>query len=607
MAAPLLGFPAPLTVLQRKGCHLNPELHLLVNITIATVVALIGGLIAHRLRQSVIVGYLVAGVAIGPFTPGFIGDREQIASLAEVGVIFLMFALGIEFSLKELARVKGVALIGTAIQVLLTVGAGAALGNFLGWPLARGLFIGGIIAISSTMVVLKTLLDRGEVASTHGRALLGILIAQDLAAVVLIVLLPKLAEGSGAATELLLTLLRAVAFIGVALFLGMRVVPRLMARVERIGSSELFLLTAVALALGTSVLSALLGLSPALGAFIGGLMLTETEFDHRVIAEVVPMRNLFATLFFVSVGMLIDPVFIVHNILPVLGLFLFIVIVKVLSTTVAILPFRLGAKTTTFVGLGLLQIGEFSYVLARAGRESGAITDDLNSLVLTASLLTIVLTPGAFWIAPRVATVLGRLPLARRVFAARATVVGEEVVLHDHAIVVGYGRVGQAVAAGLRDAGLSVTIVEEDLHLVRELERQGYTAIYGDATFKSILDVAHPERARLIVVALPDAGATRAVVRNARRVNADVPILARVARFDQEKVLREVGVTATIAPERAGAVMLLEESARLLGIPLSSQIDQLRPVRANDVTAPGRQEDFALLPGEGGAHAIEGS
>ncbi len=587
---------------------MGPELHLLANIAVATVVALIGGLIAHRLRQSVIVGYLIAGMAIGPFTPGFIGDREQIASLAEVGVIFLMFALGIEFSLKELARVKGVALIGTSVQVLLIVGAGAALGHFLGWPLARGLFIGGIIAISSTMVVLKTLLDRGEVASTHGRVLLGILIAQDLAAVVLIVLLPKLTDGDGVATELLLTLLRAVVFIGVALFLGVRVVPRLMARVERLGSSELFLLTAVALALGTSVLSALLGLSPALGAFIGGLMLTETEFDHRVIAEVVPMRNLFATLFFVSVGMLIDPAFIVRNLPAALGLVAFIVVVKVLSTFVATLPFRLGAKTTTFVGLGLLQIGEFSYVLARAGRESGAVTDELNSLVLTASLLTIVLTPGAFRIAPRVATVLARLPLTRRAFAASVTLIGQEEVLHEHAIVVGYGRVGQAVAAGLRDAGLTVTIVEEDLHLVQELERQGYTAIYGDATFESILDVAHPASARLIIVALPDAGATRAVVRNARRANANVPILARVARVDQELVLREVGVTATIAPERAGAVMLLEESARILGIPLSTQIDALRPVRANDndIDAVGYRDSSAIMPGGERVSAVEG-
>jgi CPA2 family monovalent cation:H+ antiporter-2 len=383
------------------------EMHLILNVAIAVTIALAGGLVAHWLRQSVVVGYLLAGVVIGPFTPGFIGDREQIAALAEVGVIFLMFALGIEFSLKELARVRGVALLGTIVQLLLTMAAGVGLGALLGWPLAQGLFFGGVIAISSTMVILKTLLDRGEVAASHGRVLLGMLIVQDLAVVVLIVLLPKLAAGAGvAAGDLVATLVKAVAFIAATLFLGARVVPRLMAYVERLGSAELFLLAAVALALGTATVSGLLGLSPALGAFLGGLMLTETEFDHRVIAEVVPMRNLFATLFFVSVGMLIDPAFIARNLPAVLGLALFIVLAKAVATLAAILPFRLGGTTTAFTALGMIQIGEFSYVLARAGREVGALSETLHGLILTSSLLTIILTPGAFRIAPRVAMAL---------------------------------------------------------------------------------------------------------------------------------------------------------------------------------------------------------
>ena len=247
---------------------------------------------AHRLRQSVIVGYLLAGVVIGAFTPGFVGDREQIAALAEVGVIFLMFALGIEFSLRELARVKRIALAGTCAQVLLTIAAGVGLGAVIGWPFEQGLFFGGIIAISSTMVILKTLLDRGEVAASHGRILLSMLIVQDLAAVVLIVLLPQVAAGSDAAAyDVGLTFVKALAFIGATLFLGARVVPQLMHRVERLHSPELFLLTAVALALGTATVSGLVGLSPALGAFMGGLMLSETEFDHRVVAEVVPMQT----------------------------------------------------------------------------------------------------------------------------------------------------------------------------------------------------------------------------------------------------------------------------------------------------------------------------
>ncbi len=547
---------------------MSEELHLLLNIAVAVTIALIGGLLAHALRQSVIVGYLLAGMAIGPFTPGFIGDREEIAALAEVGVIFLMFALGIEFSLKELARVRGVALVGTGAQVLLTIAAGVGLGAFLGWPLPQGLFFGGVIAISSTMVILKTLLDRGEVAAGHGRVLLGMLIVQDLAVVVLIVLLPRLAAGAGAAVDdLALTLVKAVVFIGATLFLGARVVPRLMARVERLHSPELFLLTAVALALGTATTSALLGLSPALGAFMGGLMLTETEFDHRVVAEVVPMRNLFATLFFVSVGMLIDPRFIARNLPLVIGLALFIVVVKAVATMAAVLPFGLGGKTTVFTSLGMIQIGEFSYVLARAGRDAGAISDALHSLILTSSVVTIVLTPGAFWIAPRVDAALRRLPLLGRLFTPRSLVQADEGALEGHAIVVGYGRVGRQVVAGLRETGLPVVVIEQDLHLVQELGAADIPAIYGDASYRSILEAARPERARLIVVALPDSGATRVTVLNARRANATAPILARLVRLEDEAALRRAGVTSAIAPERAGALLLLEESARVLNLP----------------------------------------
>src|SRR3954452_17525977 len=385
----------------RQAAAAEAELHLIVNIAVAVAVALVGGLLAHRLRQPVIVGYLLAGVAIGAFTPGFIGDREQIASLAEVGVIFLMFALGIEFSLKELARVKGVALIGTGVQMGLTILAGVGLGAALGWPLARGLFFGGVIAISSTMVILKTLLDRGEVAAPHGRVLLGMLIVQDLAVVILIVLLPQLAgEASLELGDVGLTLLKGVAFIGGVIFLGTRVVPPFMARVERLRSPELFLMTAVALALGTAAGSALLGLSPALGAFLGGLLLTETEFDHRVVAEVVPMRNLFATLFFVSVGMLINPAFIVRHLPTVIGLAFFIMVAKALATLLGVTPFRLGGRTAAFVSLGMVQIGEFSYVLARSGREAVVVSDDFNTLILAASLVTIVLTPVGFGLAP---------------------------------------------------------------------------------------------------------------------------------------------------------------------------------------------------------------
>jgi CPA2 family monovalent cation:H+ antiporter-2 len=286
-----------------------------------------------------------------------------------------------------------------------------------------------------------------------------------------------------------------------------------------------------------------------------------------VVAEVVPMRNLFATLFFVSIGMLIDPAFIWRNLPAVLGLALFIVTIKAFATLAAVLPFGLGAKTAVFTGLGLVQIGEFSYVLAAIGRREAVIGERLYGLILTSSVVTIVLTPFAFTLAPRLARLFAGVPVAGRLFAAKVAVLAEEQALAAHAIVIGYGRVGRHVVAGLREAGLPLVVIEEDLHLVQELSRLGIPAVLGDASHRSILAAAHPERARLIVVALPDSGATRAVVRDARRANPEVPILARLVREGDEAELRRVGATSTIGPERAGAMLLLEESARVLNIP----------------------------------------
>jgi CPA2 family monovalent cation:H+ antiporter-2 len=451
---------------------------------------------------------------------------------------------------------------------MLLITSGVALGVALGWPFTTGIFFGGIICVSSTMVILKNLMNRGELASNHGRLLLGMLIVQDLAVVVLILLLPRLASNAdSAAIELLWVLLKALLFIAVTLFLGARVVPHFMTKVEEVRSPELFLLTAVVLALGTASASALLGLSPALGAFMGGLMLTETDFDHRVISEMIPMRDLFATLFFVSVGMLLDGAFILTHVPAVLGLALFIMLAKILATTLALLPFKIGGKTVAFTALGMISIGEFNFLLAHVGRSSGAISGELYNLILSASLITIVFTPGAFYVAPRVGTTMARLPLLGRLLAAGAKWQGEAPPVEKHAIVVGYGRVGQRMARGLRQAGFPVLVIEQDMNLVTELSKSGVAAIYGDASYETVLAAANPAGASVVVVALPDFGATRAVVHRARRANPDVLIVARAQRAENDVKLREAGATAVVVPELAGALMLLEETLLLLGKP----------------------------------------
>jgi CPA2 family monovalent cation:H+ antiporter-2 len=501
----------------------NPELQLIFNVTVALTIALAGGLLANALRQSPIIGYLVAGVLIGPFTPGFVGDREKIASVAEVGVIFLMFALGVAFSLKELARIEGVAIGGAIGQAIFTVLCGVGLGTVLGWPLMQSVFFGGVIVASNSMVILKTLMSRDEVDSSHGRLLLSMSIVQDLIAVILIVLLPQFTASNGIEPlQLLFLLVKAAAFITLSLTVGMRVVPRVLHYVAQLHSQELFLVTAAVLAFGAAMVSAMLGLSPALGAFLAGLVLSETECDHRVIAEVVPLRDLFATLFFVSIGMLIDVRFILNNLPAVLGMALFVMAAKAISTALGVVPFRLDAKTAAFTSLGMIPIGELNYVLAHSGRVSGALSDNLYNLILTSSLLTIVLTPGAFWISPRAGETLLRIPLLRCLFSDSALSLGTGEPLQEHAIVVGYGRVGKRTARGMRQADLDVVVIEQDLQLVRQVndasssnEKRAMKAIYGDASSPTVLHAAHPEKARIIVVALPDFGATRAIVNRA--------------------------------------------------------------------------------------------
>jgi CPA2 family monovalent cation:H+ antiporter-2 len=298
-------------------------------------------------------------------------------------------------------------------------------------------------------------------------------------------------------------------------------------------------------------------------------MLTETEFDHRIMSEIIPMRDLFATLFFVSVGMLIDLRFLVHNLPAVLGIAVFIMAVKAVATALALSPFRMGAKTTCFTALGMISIGEFNFLLAQAGLNAHAIGQELYNLILSSALVTIVLTPAAFYFAPRLARLLQRVPGLSRLLAPAAAAPVPVAGLANHAVVVGYGRVGKRMARGLRQAGLPIVVIEQELRLVNELHQKGMAAIYGDGTFETVLQAASPATARVIVITLPDFGATRAAVHRARVAGPDCLIIARAQRAEDDVILREAGASAVVVPEIAGALMLLEETLLLLGLPHS--------------------------------------
>jgi CPA2 family monovalent cation:H+ antiporter-2 len=547
---------------------------LITNITVVLAVAGLGGLLASLLRQPPVAGYLAAGVAIGPFTPGFSGNTQTIAALAEVGVIFLMFALGVTFSVKELVRVGRVALWATVLQVALTIAVGTLVGNWWRGNAIESLLIGCALAASSSMVMLKTLLDRGEAASAHGRLLLSMAIVQDLLIVLLIVLLPLFGEQGAAHQPLdklllavLITVAKAALFVGVGLYLGARLLPIVMGHVTRLRSSELFVLTAAVIALGTAVLSAGLGLSAALGAFLAGLMLSESEFDHRVLSEVVPLRDLFTTLFFVSVGMLIDLPFIFSHWQQVLSFSLFAMLLKILATFIGVLPFKLTPRTVAFTALCMVPIGELNFVLAQHALGTHMLSLDSYKLILSAALFSIVLMPSLLKLAPWLGKHMAQMPVLWRCFDPNAHLIGHASGLEAHAVVIGYGRVGHSIAAGLRAKGMPLVVIDTRLPRVREAMADGLAAIYGSATADTVLQAACIDNSRLVVLALVDHESTLAVIRQVRAHNPQVMITARAEQLEDEASLKQAGAALVIVPELAGADTLLHDTLDMLGMP----------------------------------------
>ena len=551
---------------------MGTTLPLLINLSAALAAAFACGLIATSLRLSPIVGYLVAGIAVGPFTPGFVADHDTIAALADIGIVLLMFALGIAFSLRDLARVGRVAIGGTLLQVLLTIGGGWLVGRLFGLPAGEALYLGAILVASSSMVILKSLLDRGEIASSHGRLLLSMSIVQDLVVVVLVAVLPQVvaSEANSDPFELAqvvgIKLLVAAVFIGAGTFAGLRYVPRVMDYVTRRQSPELFTALTALLALGIAAFSAAIGLSAALGAFMAGLMLSESEYDKRLTSEIVPFRDLTTMLFFVFVGMMVDVEFLLSHGGAVLGLALLVLVLKWLATLIGLLPFALEARTLAFTSVGMVPIGELNYLLANAGLPVGAVSNATYNLVLGASVISILLTPAAFQAAPVVARALQRVPGLKRRFAG-VTVYAEATTISSDAVVVGYGRVGDTVARGLQALGMTVTAVDHRLNLVRDATARGLRGVYGDATARIVLDAAHVSTARLVVIAVPDMTTARTALKLVRELNSGATVIVRARSETDLEALLQAGADGTLVPEIAGAEALLQASLDRLAMP----------------------------------------
>jgi CPA2 family monovalent cation:H+ antiporter-2 len=542
---------------------------LITTIAVSFGLALLMGLIANRLKLPVLVGYLAAGVILGSNTPGFVADMELSAQLAEIGVILLMFGVGLHFSLNDLLAVRRIALPGAIVQIVVATAFGAMIAVSWGWSLGVGIVFGVALSTASTVVLLRALEQRGLLKSVNGSIAVGWLVVEDLAMVLVLVLLPPLAGWLGdnaggpagvSSTDLLTTLLltfgKVAVFIALMLVVGKRVFPWLLWHVASTNSNELFILSVIAVAIGIAYGSAMLfGVSFALGAFFAGMVMRESALSHRAAQESLPLRDAFSVLFFVSVGMLFDPGVLVEQPLHVLATLGIIIIGKSLAAFLLVLAFRYPLNTALTVSASLAQIGEFSFILAALGVSLGLLPVEAQSLILAGAFISITLNPFVFRIIePAQAWIRSRSNLARILERSDdplaelpITVASSHVT--SHVVLVGYGRVGRLISDALVERGLAFVVAEQNRELVEGLRKRGIHAVAGDAAEPAVLIQAHIARAAMLVIAVPDTLRARRMIETARILNPPVEIIVRTHNEEEATLLRR---------ESGGAVFLGE-------------------------------------------------
>lgn len=565
---------------------MSGERELITDLIIIIAAATCGGVVASRLRLPVILGYLVAGLVVENYIPGLEVDIERVQEIAELGVALLLFTLGIKFSLKRLADVRRVALAGGGAQILLTIGLGVLVGTVLGLDMRAAVLLGYAMALSSTMVVLRLLEDGNELEAPYGKASLGILLIQDLAVVPMVILITA-TTGEVDVTlvgDIALAAGKALLLLAAAYLLGIRVVPWLFFRLAATGSRELFLLAALSLAFGLAAGSFALGLSIALGAFLAGLVVSESEFSYQMLAEVLPLREAFATIFFVAMGMLIDPDVLVKDPGRVAVIAGALVVGKFAATAlpVAFLGYR--ARTAVLVGLALAQMGEFSFVLAQVGVDEGVISNDLNSAILMAALLSIVLTPVLLQAGPRVFSwAKGRPVVGRLLGEPVSTVVGgDPAELERHVVVCGYGRVGRELTREMIRREFRCVVIDENPYLIDELHQAGIPHVHGDASNPAVLSVCALDRARVLAVTIPDPAAARLILSHAKRLNPQLDVIVRARAGEDHQMLMEAGAMEVVRPEFEAGLEFVRHTLHRYGVD-RTQIQALLARRRRDI------------------------
>lgn len=557
---------------------------LISTIAVALTAAFIGGFVARRVGLPSIVGYIVAGMAVGPFTPGLVADTDIALELAEIGVILLMFGVGIHFSIRDLLAVRSIAIPGAIVQSATATLLGVGIGLALGWGVGGGLVLGLALSVASTVVLLRALMDRGELDTQQGRIAVGWLIVEDLFTVLVLVLLPTIAPlfgGTGGETvgtlehpliSLLLAVGKAMVFAVLMIVAGTRVVPWILVQVAREGSRELFTLAILAIALGIAyVSSAVFGVSFALGAFLAGLVVSESDMSHQAAADALPLRDAFAVIFFVSVGMLVDPGFLLANPLPIVAVLALIVVAKSAAAFAIVTLLGYTPRIALTISAALAQVGEFSFIVGSLGLSLGLLPETGFQLIVAGALLSIALNPFVFrLIEPFEERLRGnRLleRLAERHAGDLATLDETRESLRNHAIVCGYGRVGRLITPALERRGFRYVVITQQRDEVERLRERGVPAIYGDAAIPEVLEQARIHDARVVVVAVSDAHATRLIADRARELVPAIDLVLRSHGDSEAAHLRALGGRVqVIHGERELAVQMARYTLRRFGV-----------------------------------------
>jgi monovalent cation:H+ antiporter-2, CPA2 family len=512
--------------------------------------ALITVILFRRLMFPSIVGFMATGILAGPHALGFIKNSHQVEQMAEIGVVLLLFTIGIELSLKELMRIRHLVLLGGGLQVLVTILVVAAVAMLGGFPANQSVFFGFLVALSSTAILMKLLIDSGQADTPHGKMAMGILIFQDLCIVPLMLLTPLLAGGGDGIRKIVLIGAKAAAVVVMAHYGARLLVPWIFKQVIRTRSRELFILTIIFIGLGTAWLTALAGLSLALGAFIAGLAISESEYSHQALGDIIPFREAFMSLFFISVGMLLDPAILVKHPLLIACLVAAILLIKTLVTSGAGMALGVPTRITVITALSLAQIGEFSFVLSQSGVKLGILTPDMYQIFLAASIATMGLTPLCLGCAPPVAERISAL-LPRRWSRGRGVLAshGRPVATSDHVIIVGYGVNGRNLSRVLKNQKIQHLVIETNPFTVRNEARKGHKINFGDASKPEVLEHAQVSKARILVVAISDAAASRRVAGMARQMNPSLHIIVRTRYVLEVEPLFKLGVNEVVPEE----------------------------------------------------------